>query len=108
MGTRLVLASSIRLATLGPLAGSTIGRNLESPANSGQWFRHNFMNSLAIFSASSFESAFKMAHPPMTSLLSGKGPSVRVIFPRASRMRNPSLLGKRPPVSTRAPSLGDF
>src|SRR5215467_5624005 len=44
----------------------------------------------------------------MTSLLSEKGPSVTVIFPFASRTRRPSLLGSRPPVSTRVPSLSDL
>src|SRR5438132_11331875 len=44
----------------------------------------------------------------MTSLLSENGPSVTVILPLASRTRTPSLLGRRPPVSTRFPFLSDF
>ena len=66
------------------------------------------MNSVAIRIACAFESAFTMAQPPMTSLLSVNGPSVTVILPLASRTRTPSLLGSRPPVSTRVPSLSDF
>src|SRR5258707_7907902 len=44
----------------------------------------------------------------MTSLVSENGPSVTVILPLASRTRTPSLLGSRPPVSTRVPSFNDF
>src|SRR5207253_3455269 len=44
----------------------------------------------------------------MTSLLSENGPSVTVILPLASRTRAPSLLGSRPPVSTRVPFSSDF
>src|SRR5947209_7819418 len=44
----------------------------------------------------------------MTSLLSENGPSVTVILPLASRTRTPSLLGNRPPVSTRVPFFTDF
>src|SRR5207244_9662250 len=44
----------------------------------------------------------------MTSLLSENGPSVTVILPLASRTRTPSLLGNRPPVSTRVPFVTDF
>jgi len=66
------------------------------------------MNSVAIRTASAFESAFRIAQPPMTSLLSENGPSVTEILPFASRTRTPSLLGNRPPVSTRVPSLSDF
>src|SRR5262245_22291823 len=44
----------------------------------------------------------------MTSLLSENGPSVTVIFLLASRTRVPSLLGSKPPVSRRVPSLSDF
>src|SRR5580693_2031670 len=65
------------------------------------------MNSVARRIASAFESAFRMAQPPMTSLLSENGPSVTVILPLASRTRAPSLLGSRPPVSTSVPSLSD-
>jgi hypothetical protein len=49
------------------------------------------MNSVAIRTASAFESAFRIAQPPMTSLLSVNGPSVTVILPPASRTRTPSL-----------------
>src|SRR4051812_29499024 len=65
------------------------------------------MNSVAIRTASAFESTFKIAQPPMISLLSVNGPSVTVIFPFLRRTRTPSLLGKRPPVSTSVPSLRD-
>jgi hypothetical protein len=44
----------------------------------------------------------------MTSLLSAKGPSVTEILPLASRTRAPSLLGRRPPVSTSMPSSRDL
>jgi hypothetical protein len=37
-------------------------------------------------------------------LVSVNGPSVTVILPPASRAHKPSLLGKRPPVSTSVPS----
>src|SRR2546430_17127476 len=66
------------------------------------------MNSVAISIASAFESVFRIAQPPMTSLVSENGPSVTVILPLASRTRTPSLLGNRPPVSTRVPFLTDF
>ena len=66
------------------------------------------MNSVAMRIASAFESVWRIAQPPMTSLASVKGPSVTVIFPFASRMRAPSLLGNRPPVSTSVPSFNDF
>src|SRR5919109_2326923 len=66
------------------------------------------MNSVAIRTASAFESVFRIAQPPITSLLSLKGPSVTVILPFASRTRTPSLLGRRPPVSTSVPSFSDF
>src|SRR6185503_18248775 len=63
--------------------------------------------SFAILVASAFEAALRIAQPPITSLLSVNGPSVTVIFPFVSRTRTPSLLGKRPPVSTSVPSLSD-
>src|SRR5208337_569821 len=66
------------------------------------------MNSVASRTASAFEFVFRIAQPPMTSLLSENGPSVTVILPLASRKRTPSLLGSRPPVSTSVPSLNDF
>src|SRR5947208_4162962 len=66
------------------------------------------MNSVAIRIPSAFESVFRIAQPPMTSLLSENGPSVTVILPLASRTRAPSLLGSRPPVSTRVPFSSDF
>src|SRR5438270_3744189 len=92
----------------GPMPGSNIGRTSDSPSKPGQYFRCNSMNSVAIRIASALESVFRIAHPPMTSLLSENGPSVTVILPLASRTRTPSLLGRRPPVSTRVPSLSDF
>src|SRR5260370_36061792 len=55
-----------------------------------------------------WEVVLKMAQRPMTSLLSENGPSVTVILPLASRTRTPSLLGSRPPVSTRVPFLRAF
>src|ERR1700730_8621754 len=87
---------------------SNIGRTSDSPSNPGQCFWCNSMNSVAIRTASPFESAFRIAQPPMTSLLSVNGPSVTVILPPASRTRTPSLLGSRPPVSTSVPSFNDF
>src|SRR5580658_6406616 len=66
------------------------------------------MNSVAIRTASAFDPTFRIAHPPMTSLLSENGPSVTVILPSARRTRRPSLLGSKPPVSTRVPSLSDL
>src|SRR5205085_12531588 len=90
------------------MPGSNIARTSDSPSNPGQYFRCSSMNSVAIRTASAFESAFRIAQPPITSLLSVNGPSVTVILPFASRTRAPSLLGKRPPVSTRVPSLSDF
>src|SRR5258708_6119488 len=95
-------------AAYGPMPGSNIGRTSDSPSNPGQYFRCNSMNSVAIRIASAFESVFRIAQPPMTSLLSENGPSVTVILPLASRTRTPSLLGSRPPVSTRVPSFNDF
>src|SRR6266404_225363 len=92
----------------GPTPGSNIGRTSDSPSNPGQYFRCNSINSVATRTASAFESVSKIAQPPITSLLSVKGPSVTVILPLASRTRTPSLLGSRPPVSTRIPSLSDF
>src|SRR5215813_352837 len=92
----------------GPMPGSNIGRTSDSPSNPGQYFRCNSMNSVAIRIASAFESVFRIAQPPITSLLSENGPSVTVILPLASRTRTPSLLGSRPPVSTRVPSFNDF
>src|SRR2546426_437996 len=92
----------------GPMPGSNIGRNSDSPWKPGQYFRCNSMNSVAISIASAFESVFRIAQPPMTSLVSENGPSVTVILPLASRTRMPSLLGSRPPVSTRVPFLSDF
>ncbi len=92
----------------GPMPVSNIGRTSDSPSNSGQYFRCNSINSVAIRTASDFESVFKIAQPPMTSLVSVKGPSNTVIFPLPSRTRKPSLLGCRPPVSTRVPSLREF
>src|ERR1700682_1732627 len=92
----------------GPMPGSNIGRTSDSPSKPGQYFRCNSMNSVAISIASAFESAFTIAQPPMISLLSENGPSVTVILPLASRTRTPSLLGSRPPVSTRVPFLRDF
>src|SRR5207237_7977083 len=79
----------------------------DSPSKPGQYFRCNSMNSVAIWIASAFESVFRIAQPPMTSLVSENGPSVTVILPLASRTRTPSLLGSRPPVSTRVPFLID-
>src|SRR5262244_1642353 len=90
------------------MPGSNIGRTSDSPSNPGQYFRCNSMNSVAIRTASAFESVFRIAQPPITSLLSENGPSVTLILPLASRTRTPSLLGSRPPVSTRVPSLSDF
>src|SRR5256712_1330683 len=90
------------------MPGSNIGRSSDSPWKPGQYFRCNSMNSVAISIASAFESVFRIAQPPMTSLVSENGPSVTVILPLASRTRTPSLLGSRPPVSTRVPFLSDF
>src|SRR5882724_2489618 len=90
------------------MPGSNIGRTSDSPSKPGQYFRCNSMNSVAVRIASAFESVFRIAQPPMTSLLSENGPSVAVILPLASRTRTPSLLGNRPPVSTRVPFLTDF
>src|SRR3989449_6058156 len=92
----------------GPMPGSNIGRNSDSPWKPGQYFRCNSMNSVAISIATAFESVFRIAQPPMTSLVSENGPSVTVILPLPSRTRTPSLLGSRPPVSTRVPFLTDF
>src|SRR5437868_9967976 len=92
----------------GPMPGSNIGRTSDSPSKPGQYFRCNSMNSVAIRIASALESVFRIAQPPMTSLLSENGPSVTVILPLASRTRTPSLLGSRPPVSTRVPFSSDF
>src|SRR5438132_6409215 len=92
----------------GPMPGSNIGRTSDSPSKPGQYFLCNSMNSVAIRIASAFESVFRIAQPPMTSLLSENGPSVTVILPLPSRTRTPSLLGSRPPVSTRVPFLSDF
>src|SRR2546428_11111926 len=92
----------------GPMPGSNIGRNSDSPWEPGQYWLCNSMNSVAIRIASAFESVFRIAQPPMTSLLSENGPSVTVILPLPSRTRTPSLLGSRPPVSTREPFLSDF
>src|SRR5574342_1137924 len=96
------------LVRYGPTPGSNIGRTSDSPSKPGQYLRCSSMNSVAIRIASAFESVFRIAQPPMTSLLSENGPSVTVTFPLASRTRTPSLLGKRPPVSMRVPSLKDF
>src|ERR1700730_4171312 len=90
------------------MPGSNIGRTSDSPSNPGQYFRCNSINSVAIRTACAFESVFKIAQPPITSLASVKGPSVTVILPLVRRTRTPSLLGSRPPVSTRLPSLRDF
>src|SRR5437868_11216190 len=90
------------------MPGSNIGRSSDSPSNPGQYFRCNSMNSVAIWIASAFESVFRIAQPPTISLLSENGPSVTVILPLASRPRAPSLLGNRPPVSTRVPFFIDF
>src|SRR6267378_3478009 len=89
------------------MPGSNIGRTSDSPSKPGQCFRCNSMNSVAIRIASAFESVFRIAQPPMTSLVSENGPSVTVILPLASRTRTPSLLGSRPPVSTSVPFLND-
>src|SRR5574342_640709 len=96
------------LVRYGPTPGSNIGRTSDSPSNPGQYLRCSSMNSVAIRIASALESAFRIAQPPMTSLLSEKGPAVTVILPLASRTRTPSLLCKRPPVSTRVPPRRDF
>src|SRR5437588_884044 len=108
----LTTSAAVRLgaqaARYGPIPGSNIGRTSDSPSNPGQCFRCNSMNSVAIRIASTFESVFRIAQPPMTSLLSENGPSVTVILPLASRTRAPSLLGNRPPVSTRVPFFTDF
>src|SRR6266850_5348345 len=90
------------------MPGSNIGRSSDSPSKPGQCLRCSSMNSVAIWIASAFESVFRIAQPPMTSLASANGPSLTVIFPLASRTRTPSLLGSRPPVSTRVPFLSDF
>ena len=92
----------------GPIPGSNIGRTSDSPSNPGQCFRCSSMNSLAMRTASSLEAAFRMAQPPMTSFASVNGPSFTVISPAWRRRRNPSLLGRSPPVSTRLPSLRDL
>src|SRR5512133_3754482 len=52
-------------ARYGPSPGSNIGRTSASPSNPGQCFRCSSMNSVAIRIASAFESAFRMAQPPM-------------------------------------------
>src|SRR5947208_7637265 len=96
-----------RMSFYGPMPGSNIGRSSDSPSKPGQCFRCNSMNSVATWIASAFDSVFRIAQPPMTSLLSANGPSVTVILPLASRTRTPSLLGSRPPVSTRVPFLID-
>src|SRR5438270_9535221 len=90
------------------MPGSNIGGSSDSHAKPGQYFLCNSMSSVAIWIASAFESVFRIAQPPMISLLSENEPSVTVILPLASRTRMPSLLGSRPPVSTRVPSLTDF
>src|SRR5439155_9500250 len=92
----------------GPMPGSNIDRTSDSPSKPGQYFLCNSMNSVAIRIASAFESVFRIAQPPMTSLLSENGPSVTVILPLPSRTRTPSLLGSSPPVSTSVPFLSDF
>src|SRR5712691_7637647 len=90
------------------MPGSNIGRTSDSPSKPGQYFRCSSMNSVAISIASALESVLRMAQPPMISLLSENGPSVTVILPLASRTRTPSLLGSRPPVSTRVPFLKEL
>src|SRR5215469_18778271 len=97
-----------RLHAFGPIPGSNIGRTSDSPSNSGQYLRCSSMNSVAMRTASAFESVLRIAQPPMTSLASVKGPSVTVILPLVSRTRAPSLVGSKPPVSTRVPSCNDF
>ena len=42
----------------------------------------------------------KIANPPMTSLLSGKGPSVMVTLPSITRTSAPCEVGASPPVAT--------
>lgn len=85
-----------------------MGRTSHSPSNSGQYLRCRSMNSVVSLRISALESAWRIAHPPMISLLSMKGPSVVVSLPLSSRIRKPSRLGARPPVSTRAPAFVNF
>src|SRR5690349_18691110 len=65
------------------------------------------MNSLDMRIASALVAAFRIAQPPMISLVSENGPSITVNSPPDSRMRAPSLLAIRPPVSTSLPFLND-
>src|SRR5882757_3038204 len=99
IGNLVVGAYTVEPRGYGPAPGSNMGRTSYSPSNSGQCFRCNSINSVAIRTASAFESAFKIAQPPITSLVSVKGPSVTVILPLASRTRTPTA---------RSPTDGPF
>src|SRR6185312_1152760 len=72
-----------------PMPGSNIGRTSDSSSKPGQCLRCRSMNSVAIRMTSALVSASRIAHPPMTSLLSVNGPSVTVILTPARAHAKP-------------------